>query len=242
MNFVEFSQLDYAANAARPDPQGLVLDARYRTFHLPFVNASHRDVIPSDAGTTMGRFPTPRRSLVAFIDQRTIDDSHVLGTFMAALKASCVGSKFDWCMPVRRRNLMHFTVSPIEESVLPDRVAHGISGARPFHVRVLGPWLGRARNNGRLYLPACPEKRQDQNVIHEIQQRIGAASTNFYGIGYLNLADHLSAEELDCLLAIISANATALAFQARSIGCRSLRAFDSLVLESKEIASYELRH
>lgn len=242
MNFIDPRRLDYAANAAHRDPAGLMLDAAYRTFHLPIVNASHPDIIRNDAETNMGRFTSARRSLVAFVDQANFDQSDVLKATLNALRQSRASKKLDWSILDRRRHLLHFTISPIAATVAPDQIAEGLADVRPFHVRALGPWLGRARNNGRMYLPVCPENViSGQNVIHDIQRRLGIAPTNFYGIGFHNLTDHLNSDELDDVLAVAAGYADAAAFDVRIGKLSLIETFDSLTLDSKVIASYELR-
>jgi hypothetical protein len=240
--YVPDEALDYRTNAIRSVPHaGLRLDETYRTLHLPLVNRGHPDVIPVGAGAEMGRFAYPKRSIVAFIAARHITASAGLQEFLDALRALPVAEKISWDSFRAREGRLHSTIAPLPKSYDVSSVATHLASQWPFRFKVLGPWMGTKVNNGRIYLPLYPEQLPEGNSIQAIQQKLQLSLSKFYGIGFLNLKDHLGRDEAEELTALIGRFAKKMMFEGEIDRLAVIETFDSLMLEGSVAVEAVLR-
>lgn len=233
MQFVDEQELDYRPQALTAADAPLRLDRAYCLHHLPIVNAAHPDVIGRDSenGITAGRFATPRRSLVAFVDWGALAASDTLIAVLEQLRAASFGPKIAWRHFARRQDRLHFTITSLPPEMDADACADAVQAGGPYAVSIGSVWAGGRRNTGRLYLPCRPNIGTDGvNALHGVQQCLGMPLRGFYGIGLLNFTDHLDNDETHELIGIVDANRNATVTEMPLTGFTVIDTFDSLLM------------
>lgn len=238
--FVGDEDLSYDRNRYRGGP--VQLDRAYRLMHLPLVNPRHPGVIGSseDDGVHMGRFIAPRLSLVAFIDWDSFATSPAVAKMIDAVSRAPFSRKVDFASFNQRRDRLHFTLAPLRNEDEASRTCDVASKTLAFTVRVASLWAGATVNTGRLYLPVYPERRPQGSVIGALQARAGLRVSDFFGIGFFNLKDHLDGPESDALLRIVDRawGMPIFDFEVRSLAV--IETFDSLLLDYRIRRAVEL--
>lgn len=205
LGFASDDELDYAGQVYR-DRAGLRLDEAYRRLHLPLLVPGHADAIAADAaiGLAHGRFAKPRRSLVAFVPWAALTASDRFAQTLDRLRASLLHDKIAWTSFDARRDRLHLTIAGVHPDADLAPIVAGVNAEGPFAVRIGGLWGGQ-RNIGRLYLPCYPGRDAGSgNSLQALQQRAGLATSRFFGIGLINLTDHLDAREAAALVDILA--------------------------------------
>ena len=211
----------------------LELDRAYRLMHLPLVNPNHKDVVreSEDGDVKLGRFPKPRKSLVAFIDRDVFGNAAAVGEMIESVAATTFGQKIDFQSFEVRMDRLHFTLSPLQNDDDIRRCREAAASFPPFSVRVAALWAGASINSGRFYLPVYPERSGDENVLHTFQAAAGLRQSDFFGLGFFNLTDHLSDAESAELLNFIDGQAGRTLFETRIAELAVIETFDSLLLD-----------
>lgn len=234
--FVGPHRLRYRALAQNP-PAELRFDDYYRLCHLPLVNPDHPDVIATKPGTDyeMGRYTTPRFSLVISVDAVALYESAAYRQLLARLRGAPFASKIAWASYAQRLGCLHATLrSNLQRDyALREirRIATRLRQGERFRARLTGPWYGD-RSRGRLYLPLVPELRRSQDACRRIQRLAGGPEIALYTVGLLNFRDHLTADETAELHTLIAAyrNRVLLEFDVTTLDLHAT--YDDLALDS----------
>ena len=201
--FADDDELRYQGTRGSLDAT-LTLDSAYRLAHLPLVNPAHPDVISRQDGTDyeMGRYDQERISLVAPVPVRHLDSSAAFNSALAALRGSPLAGKIAWDVYEQRKYRLHLTIcSRLESKHSPreiDAIAASVARHQAFRVRLGGPWIG-AKNHGRVYLPAYPERREKGDALRLVQRSLNLPETRLYVVGLWNFTDHLNPAETEFL-------------------------------------------
>ena len=235
--------LDYRVHAFRADEgTGLRLDAAYSVFHLPLVNAAHPDAVLHDPaiGIDHGRFREPRRSLVAFVSWDELDETSALSTSIERVRRASFSPKVAWDSFAARHDRLHVSIASLGGELDVERVRRCLPLIGPLELRVCGLWAGRIRNTGRLYLPCypCSVAGERHNALQELQRMAELPVTRFFGIGILNLTDHLNPEEAQELVDITSASSVVEIARYRIRTLSIIDTYDSLLNDFTVIESF----
>lgn len=220
----------------------LTLDRSYRLMHLPLVNPGHAEVIRTsdDGEVEEGRFKVARKSLVAFIDWSVFQQVPAVNSMIKAVEEASFGSKVDFQSFERRKDRLHFTISPLQDSVEIDALAQAVAGFHPFCVRIASLWAGASVNTGRLYLPVYPERVAGETVINTLQTRAGMRRSDFFGLGLFNLMDHLSDTESADLRQFIAGKVAVPLFDSIVEELAVIETFDSLLFDYRVLRRVKL--
>jgi len=227
--------------------QPLRLDPAYRRNHLPLTEPRHPDVITSDDSTDYlaGRYDRARTSIVLFVPWSAFEASEGYRAFNAALKGASFSGKIAWRLHLQRKDRLHATVcNLLHLTHSPDQITASIASIEKqpaFDVRLLGPWLGHDRNNGRIYLPLTPERRGQGDALGDIQEVAGVNRTRFYGLGVQQFTDHLHPEEAEELEGILARFRDSSIAEIRVRELALIRTHDDLILNSRVIRRIQLR-
>lgn len=180
------------------DGEGLRLDDAYCLAHLPLIAPDHPDVIPRKPGTgyEMGRHE-PVSSIVIPVEYSRLLAAPAFKNLLKDLQAASFAPKIAWDLLDRRAARVHATVCRVGD-IAPQKA---MSGVRPFQIELRGLFSGQF-NLGRMYLKVYPECRNGENILQDIQSRLGQPQSDLYLAGLFNFTDHLSAGETEELRAI----------------------------------------
>lgn len=218
---------------------GLTLDESYRRNHLPLVAPQHVDAVHSCSTTDYvhGRYAQERISVVALMPD-SLFHTPAMTSWLTAMRRAPFAHKVAWAMHERRLHRLHATVSGrLNLRLSPDQIEEAVDALAVLHafaVRALGPWLGRHRNNGRLYLPLAPihSTRQTVNPLYEAQRMLGQSPTDLFVLGLLQFTDHLTPAEASHLVAILTEYAGVGVFDAYIDELAVIATHDDLILDS----------
>ncbi len=189
----------------------LEFDESYRLAHLPLVAPDSPLVIANGrADYEMGRYGTTRFSLVLPVPFDVLESAPSFQTFEHLLRESRIEAKINWPLQTRRQHMLHATLcislQDVEVPMIVDKANHFLDRNGPFRIRLGGPING-AKNTGRIYYTAYPEKRNGLNQFHMLLDALGKPRTDLYLIGYYNLFEPLDEMQTTELAAALQAAA-----------------------------------
>lgn len=246
MTYATEDSLGYRRIRAVPDGNdGLVFDETYRTAHLPLIDPGHPAAISASPDGTyrLGRYDSPRHSLVLPVPQRLLEDSPVFRRIEDDVRRGALGSKVAWDVMARRAPLLHATLSAgldIADAgrlIRAARVHAAAHGGLQF--RVGGPLLGQ-KNRGRIYFPVFPAMAGDRNCFNALQGALGLPLTDVFLLGYYSLKDELDAKEAKALSGILGRYGGSVLAEASCNALWLLSTNDDLVLSGRIAARIAL--
>jgi hypothetical protein len=226
----EDDELGYVASRTRfAAGRGLPLDDSYRLAHLPLVAPDHPRLVARDEsrGYDMGRHERVT-SLVVPVPAEALRASAAMQQLEAELRAAPFAPKIAWHILPRRQDRLHATLG--RPRLVDPAARTALAALGPVTAELRGLFSGNV-NVGRLYLRAYPEKREELNVFHRIQDILGSRRTDLYVVGLYNLLDDLDPAEAASLAALIDRwwNRPLLRFSANALWL--LGSTDDLVLD-----------
>jgi hypothetical protein len=208
-DFCDDSVLNYTASRrVFPPGEPLLFDEAYRLCHLPLVAPDHPKVIAETPGRDYrrGRYETDRYALVVPVAMADLTASPVFQAVDRAMRAAPFAGKVAWDLIERRADKLHATLLSGLDRPRAEECAEAASRflARngPLAFRLGGPLAG-AKNLGRLYFPAYPQRLGGDDAFALLQEAVGARRSRFYAVGYYNLAQELDPAEAAALAAIL---------------------------------------
>lgn len=183
-----------------------------------------------------GRYAKARDALVVHVPAATFDESPVLQTIEAELKASALGEAIAWDIGRRRRGVLHATIAGPLDPAAGDacaRTAQAWLGDGTPSVRLGGPFVGD-RNHGRIYLRVYPEFRNGADAYADLQRTVGARISGFYAVGLWHLKRDLDPPAAAELAAWLDRHWTAEIAVLPQARLAMLRTTDDLAIHSPE--------
>lgn len=217
---------------------GLGFDESYRIAHLPLIDPGHPAAIAAspDGRYRLGRYDSPRHSLVLPVPQRLLEESPAFRAVDDDIRQSALAPKIAREVMARRAPLLHATISAGLDLADAGRLIHVATAHAAVHgrprFRIGGPLLGQ-KNRGRVYFPVFPDMVGDRNSFTALQAALGHPVTDLFLVGYYSLKDELDAEEARALSGILARHGGSVLAEAACDELWLLSTNDDLVLSGR---------